>query len=168
MMEKPVIQLRHLSTGYTGKHSVIRVASDINASVYNGELTCLLGANGAGKSTLLRTLSASQPPLAGEVWIAGKRLSDYADKELARLIGIVLTERCEVTNLSVEELVGLGRSPYTGFWGTLAKEGVEIIEKLVERMDMNHIVAQMRELEHYNSEVAKKCPWVPSNTKTER
>ena len=51
---------------------------------------------------------------------------------------------------------------------TLAKEGVEIIEKLVERMDMNHIVAQMRELEHYNSEVAKKCPWVPSNTKTER
>ena len=51
---------------------------------------------------------------------------------------------------------------------TLAKECVEIIEKLVERMDMNHIVAQMRELEHYNSEVAKKCPWVPSNTKTER
>ena len=46
--------------------------------------------------------------------------------------------------------------------------GQEIIEKLVERMDMNHIVAQMRELEHYNSEVAKKCPWVPSNTKTER
>ncbi len=33
---------------------------------------------------------------------------------------------------------------------------------------MNHIVEQMRELEHYNSEVAKKCPWVPSNTKTER
>ncbi len=134
MMEKPVIQLRHLSTGYTGKHSVIRVASDINASVYNGELTCLLGANGAGKSTLLRTLSASQPPLAGEVWIAGKRLSDYADKELARLIGIVLTERCEVTNLSVEELVGLGRSPYTGFWGTLGKEDKRIVSEAIQQV----------------------------------
>lgn len=50
----------------------------------------------------------------------------------------------------------------------LAKEGVEIIEKMVERMDMNHVAAQMRELEHYNSEVAKKCPWVPSNTKKEQ
>ena len=72
--------------------------------------------------------------MAGEVWIAGKRLSDYADKELARLIGIVLTERCEVTNLSVEELVGLGRSPYTGFWGTLGKEDKRIVSEAIQQV----------------------------------
>ena len=47
----------------------------------------------------------------------------------------------------------------------LQKEGVEIIEKLVERMDMNHIVAQMRELEHYNSEVAKNAHGFPLTLK---
>ena len=88
MRGKETIKISRLSTGYSGKHGVIRIATDIDASVYGGELTCLLGANGAGKSTLLRTLSASQPPLSGEVWIGEKRLAEYSDKELAKVVGI--------------------------------------------------------------------------------
>ena len=45
----------------------------------------------------------------------------------------------------------------------LASEGVEIIEKTVELLDLPHIVSQMKDLEQYNQEVAAKCPWVPSN-----
>ena len=58
MKNKATIQIRDLSIGYTGKNQVKVVASGITATIYSGELTCLLGANGVGKSTLLRTLSA--------------------------------------------------------------------------------------------------------------
>ena len=131
MRGKETIKISRLSTGYSGKHGVIRIATDIDASVYGGELTCLLGANGAGKSTLLRTLSASQPPLSGEVWIGEKRLAEYSDKELAKVVGIVLTERCEVENLTVEELVGMGRTDKQIVAEAISQVG---ISKLSHRM----------------------------------
>lgn len=143
MRRKETIRLSRLSTGYWGKHHTVWVATDIEASLYGGELTCLLGANGAGKSTLLRTLSASQPPVSGEIWIGEKRLVEYADKELAKLVGIVLTERCDVENLTVEELVGMGRTPYTGFWGTLRKEDKQIVSEAIGQVGIAKLSGRM-------------------------
>lgn len=143
MRRKETVRLSHLSTGYGEKRNIVRVATDINASIYGGELTCLLGANGAGKSTLLRTLSASQPLVSGEIWIGEKRLTEYTDKELAKLIGIVLTERCEVENLTVEELVGMGRAPYTGFWGTFRKEDKQIISEAMRQVGITNLSNRM-------------------------
>ena len=122
MMNQETIHIRKLTTGYPGKGGTKIVAKDIDATIRSGELTCLLGANGVGKSTLLRTLSAFQPPVGGEIEIMGKKLTDYTDKQLATVIGVVLTEKCSLRNMTVEELVGMGRSPYTGFWGNLSKE----------------------------------------------
>lgn len=127
-MKEPTIQIQSLCTGYrTGKSSVV-VARDMNASIRGGELTCLLGPNGAGKSTLLRTLSAFQPPLGGDIIILGRNLCDYSDKELSKVIGVVLTEKNDLRNMSVQDLVGLGRSPYTGFWGRLSAEDKAQVE----------------------------------------
>ena len=70
------IQLKDLSIGYTEKGTGKKIiAQGINATLYGGQLTCLLGKNGAGKSTLLRTLSAFIPPLEGDVLIEGKILA---------------------------------------------------------------------------------------------
>ena len=95
-MNNKNIELRQLSIGYHGKKDVKTVAKDINATIRQGELTCLLGANGVGKSTLLRTLSAFQPKLGGSIFINGRELSDYSDSERSRLIGVVLTEKPSV------------------------------------------------------------------------
>ena len=84
------------------------MAGPINGAIRSGELTCLLGANGVGKSTLLRTLAAFQPKVDGEVFIEGRSLSDFSDKELSRLIGVVLTEKPDVRNMTVRELVCWG------------------------------------------------------------
>ena len=116
------IRLSGLAIGYPGKHSVKVVAEGITQSIHSGELTCLLGENGAGKSTLLRTLSGFLPALSGEITILGKPLREYREKELATVIGVVLTEKTNLQNMTVTELVGMGRSPYTGFWGRLSAE----------------------------------------------
>lgn len=127
-----MIELKELTIGYAQKNNTKVVASGINATLHSGRLTCLIGANGIGKSTLLRTLSAFQPPLSGEIYIDNESpipLSTLTDKQLSRLIGVVLTEKPDVQNMTVFELVGLGRSPYTGFWGRLNEDDKEVVKE---------------------------------------
>lgn len=143
IMRQNTIHIKDLSIGYPGKSDVKVVADHINAGIHSGELTCLLGANGVGKSTLLRTLSAFQPKLGGEINIVDKEINDYTDKELSTVISVVLTEKCDVRNMTVTELVGLGRSPYTGFWGTLSKEDQGIVEHSISLVRIENLANRM-------------------------
>ena len=111
-----VIRLSHLSVGYSPSLPVI---SGINAVVRSGQLTCLTGENGIGKSTLLKTLTGFLPKLGGELLLDGREVGTFSQRELARQVSIVLTQKPDVQNLTVEEVAGLGRSPYTGFFGRL-------------------------------------------------
>ncbi len=137
------IHLERLSIGYAGKKGKNTVASNIHADICSGELTCLLGSNGVGKSTLLRTLSAFQPPLEGHIFLLGRPVETYTTKQLARTISVVLTERPEVRNLSVNELVGLGRTPYTGFWGLLSEADKTSVEHAIDLVGIRQLAARM-------------------------
>lgn len=125
------ITLHHLTIGYAVKGQQRIVAADINASIRSGELTCLLGQNGIGKSTLLRTLSAFQPALSGDIVLDGQPLTALDAKQLSKKVGVVLTEKPDVRNMSVEEMVGMGRSPYTGFWGSLDATDRQVIDEAI-------------------------------------
>ena len=142
-MKETTIRLRDLSIGYPDKHNTKRVAEHLNASIHSGELTCLLGTNGVGKSTLLRTLSAFQPPLGGTIDLLDRPLSTYDDRQLATVIGVVLTEKSDIRNMTVEELVGLGRSPYTGFWGTLKESDRRIVHEAIARVRIESLAHRM-------------------------
>ena len=142
-MKETTIRLRDLSIGYPDKHNTKRVAEHLNASIHSGELTCLLGTNGVGKSTLLRTLSAFQPPLGGTIDLLDRPLSTYDDGQLATVIGVVLTEKSDIRNMTVEELVGLGRSPYTGFWGTLKEGDRKIVHEAIARVRIESLTQRM-------------------------
>lgn len=137
------IEIRSLSIGYPGKKETKLVAGNIHADIHEGELTCLLGANGIGKSTLLRTLAAFQPKLSGEIRILGKGLEAYTDSELSRIIGVVLTDRLDIRNMTAEELIGLGRSPYTGFWGRLSQEDREIVWQAIGQIRIEDLAHRM-------------------------
>lgn len=143
MKREETIRLASLAIGYTGKHSVKTVAEGITDTIYSGELTCLLGVNGVGKSTLLRTLSGFLPPLSGEIDIMGKPLREYKETDLAKVIGVVLTEKSSLQNMTVEELVGMGRSPYTGFWGRLQKEDLKIVRDAIEMVGITELSERM-------------------------
>lgn len=123
-----MIKLNHLTTGY-GSRVVI---PDINATLVPGELTSLLGPNGVGKSTLLRTLCTFLPPLNGEILLQGRSITTLSNTQLSKLIGVVLTERPDVQNMTVRDMVGMGRSPYTGFWGRLTAEDNQYVTEAME------------------------------------
>lgn len=132
-----------LDTGYQSKNKATVITQNINASLYSGELTCLLGPNGAGKSTLLKTLTAFLPPLGGEIYIEHKALGNYSDAELSKVIGVVLTEKLTLNNMTVEELVGMGRSPYTGFWGRMGDHDRQIVEDSIELVGIGNLKGRM-------------------------
>ena len=134
-----VIRLNNLSIGYNEKPTPKVVAKEINATLKRGELTALIGANGIGKSTLLRTLTNSQPSLSGNIHLQDRELSTYSGGELSRLVSIVLTERIELKNTSVFEIIAMGRAPYTGFWGTLADDDRRKVEDALSLIKINHL-----------------------------
>ncbi len=123
-----------LSTGYGDKV----IASDISVSLQSGQLTVLIGANGSGKSTLLRTLTGSQPAIAGSVKLDGKNISDYRPPELARKLSLVLTDRTGGGGLTVTELVGIGRHPYSGFLGRMSRDDRRIVAEAIEAVGLAH------------------------------
>lgn len=128
----PTIRVRQLTTGYTDGHERKIVTDHLDAELQRGSLVCMLGPNGAGKSTLLRTLSGFQQPLEGEVFLMGRPLPSYSSRELAKLLSVVLTEKPLLENMDVESLVGLGRTPYTDFWGRLGEADHEAIDSAIK------------------------------------
>ena len=130
-----MIELQHLMVGYGEK----AVLSDINQFLREGQMVCLLGANGVGKSTILRTLAGFLPPLSGKVLLNGRDFLSFSLSERSQAVSVVLTERVEVPYMKVVDLVGMGRSPYTGFFGTLSKEDRTIVGEAIEMVGISQL-----------------------------
>lgn len=133
-----MIELQHLTVGY-GKKAIL---SDINQTIESGQLVCLLGANGVGKSTILRTIAGFQPPLYGTILLNEQDMSSFSTAQRSKAISVVLTERIEVPCMNVVDLVGMGRSPYTGFFGTLTKEDKNIIYEAIDMVGISHLATR--------------------------
>lgn len=144
-MSSVALEIIGLSIGYTSKRRSKIVASGIYATLAKGELVALLGRNGAGKSTLLRTLAAYNRPLEGCVRYNGEDIVSLTIEELAKKMAVVLTGAASVANMSVRELVSLGRAPYTGFLGVLNAEDEQAVERAMEIMG----VAELAERDIY-------------------
>lgn len=137
-MMKPnesILEVRNLATGYK-KHVVM---ANLNYSVESPALISLIGPNGAGKSTLLKTLSGEIRPISGCVYIGERSLSAYSRKDISRIIAIVSTEvESSTGGLTVRELVGLGRQPYTGFLGIMSQSDNDIVDFAMQRVNIAH------------------------------
>ncbi len=158
-MKDMILQFDNLSIGYKNGANVSLLHEGLSASLPKGSLTCLLGKNGSGKSTLIRTISCLLPKLSGDVMIAGKTLESYSVQELSRVVGIVLTDRVKSEDITVREVVSLGRSPYTGFFGTLSTQDKEIVDEAMEMIGIQDFadrnVSQLSDGERQKVMIAK-------------
>lgn len=134
-----ILKTEDLSIGYLSKKAKTIVASNIHIELNQGELIGLIGANGIGKSTLLRTLSHVQMPLEGHILIHNKKISEYHALDLAKVMSLVLTEQLTSKNLSVFELIALGRQPYTNWLGNITKEDITVINRAMEQTNIANL-----------------------------
>lgn len=128
-----VLEVHDLSVGY---HKKV-VCQNISFTVGKGECTAIVGVNGIGKSTLLRTLGKLQPSLSGDIRIDGTSISEMKPQHFAMRASVVLTEPVASKNLTVKELVALGRQPYTNWIGSLTTWDKE---KIWEAMDVLQLI----------------------------
>jgi iron complex transport system ATP-binding protein len=139
LSENIVLKTENLTIGYQSKKAQTIVASNIDIAIEKGKLVTILGKNGIGKSTLLRTISKVQEPLNGSVFINKKNIKNYTNKELSSALSLVLTERLPESQITVFELVALGRQPYTNWIDTLSDLDLEKIHWAIEQTEIQHL-----------------------------
>src|SRR5690606_10084917 len=133
MREIRLLKTEALKIGYRSPKKEIVVTKDIDLSVNKNELIAIIGINGAGKSTLLKSLSKNLVPLSGSILLKGKPIDEFSPKQFSETLSLVLTEQSFSKNLSVFELVALGRQPYTNWLGSLTAEDIAVVnEALVQ------------------------------------
>jgi len=127
-----MIQLRNFSIGYG-----LRILLDrVNTSFCRGELTALIGRNGTGKSTLLRAMAGLNGRYEGEILLDGKVLADMLPSESSRMLAFVTTERVRIPNLRCEDVVAIGRAPYTNWIGRMQPEDREMVKNALRSAGM--------------------------------
>lgn len=129
-MDGPLIFAQNLNLGYDGSP----VIKGVHLELMRGEFVAVLGPNAAGKSTLLRGLAGLLRPLEGVAYLNGKEVSRLTSKELARSVGVLLTERVKLGLLTVYDVVALGRYPYTGMMARLSKKDREVVFSVMEEV----------------------------------
>ncbi|HFL3264517.1 TPA: ABC transporter ATP-binding protein [Clostridioides difficile] len=130
-----MLKTNNLSVGYNNNV----VISNINVEVKNGEILCLLGSNGAGKTTLLRSLSKLISPIKGEIYLNGVNINCISRKALSKKMALVLTNRLLGDLMTVQDIVNIGRYPYTGFFGNLSKKDLIMVDEALESVDALHL-----------------------------
>ncbi|MBD9233950.1 MAG: ABC transporter ATP-binding protein [Alistipes onderdonkii] len=128
-----MIRLNDLTIGY-GHRILLQHAS---ATIPAGELVALVGRNGTGKSTLLRAIAGLGERLGGEIRLDGHSLETLLPQQLATTVSFVTTERVRIPNLRCEDVVALGRAPYTNWIGHMQQADRDIVSRSLSLVGMS-------------------------------
>lgn len=118
-----------LQLGYSQEGVRKPLLEDLNFELVAGELTCLLGPNGVGKSTLIKAILGELSPWEGRLLLEQEPISSYSIQDRAKHIAVVLTDPIYPGNLTVGQLVALGRTPHTNWLGKLGDTDRALVEK---------------------------------------
>ena len=127
-----MIELHDFSIGYEER----TLLSEVDATIEKGTLTALIGRNGTGKSTLLRAIAGLNRRYAGRILLDGRSAADMRAAEMARTLAFVTTERTRIANLKCEDVVAIGRAPYTNWIGRMQPQDREIVMRSLASVGM--------------------------------
>jgi len=127
-MKKSTIIAKNLTLGYSNRKPKKAVLENLSFQLFENELTCLLGPNGVGKSTLIKAILGQLKPWNGELTLNEKNIQNFSNGELSKALSVVLSEPVLPGNMTVGQLVALGRIPHTGWTGRLDMHDRDLVE----------------------------------------
>ena len=133
-----MIQFKELTIGYGQR----KLLDQVSAQITEGQLIALLGRNGTGKSTLLRAMMGLEKPQKGAIFLHEKKIAEMKPEKLAQKISFVTTDKVRIANLSCEDVVALGRAPYTNWIGQLQPEDKERVVEAMRLVGMSDYADQ--------------------------
>jgi ribose transport system ATP-binding protein len=156
MMSEPLLEMKGISKSFGGN----LVLSDVDFSLWPGEVHALVGENGAGKSTLMKILSGVLPRDAGSIRLEGREVSISSPHDARRAgISMIFQEHTLAPHLSVAENIFLGVEPagHFGFLNnrTLARRAAAILERHGFPLDPTFRVSRLTRAEKQLVEIAR-------------
>ena len=133
-LQTALLECKNLLVGYNSALETMKIPFDF--SLASGNVVALMGENGCGKSSLLKTFAGLLAPVAGEVSLEGKSLTEWAPRERAQEISLVRMSSAVPPRMSVSEFVRLGRSPYSGIFDSRTEEDKRIVENSMALLDV--------------------------------
>lgn len=121
-------RIKQLTVGYQN----VPVVQDVDVSLAQGEIMTLIGGNGAGKSTILKSIMGQLKPLSGVVCLEENSIHEMAAAKRAQDMAVVLTDRVKGDYMTCEDVVSMGRYPYTGTLGILSSADKEKVRQTME------------------------------------
>ncbi len=122
------IHTDNLTVGYSG----VPLIRDISIGLNRGEILTIIGPNGAGKSTILKSITRQLAALNGTVFLDGSDMKTLSDRALSKKMSVVMTERIHPELMTCEDVVAMGRYPYTGRLGILSDHDREVVHASME------------------------------------
>lgn len=121
-----MIEYKKVALRYTEK-AVLR---DVNLQIQDGEFMVLVGPSGSGKTTMLKMINRLLEPTDGDIYMDGKRIKDYDERELRLSTGYVLQQIALFPNLTVAENIAL--IPEMKGWSKadIEQKTAELLEKV--------------------------------------
>lgn len=128
-----MIEILNVKKVYTDEVKI----GPLNIEIPKAGLTSLIGPNGAGKSTALLMIGRLLNMDEGQIKVANMNVSQSKSQDLAKILTILRQENHFVTRLTVRQLAGFGRFPYSK--GRLTKEDEFIISKYIDFLDLKEL-----------------------------
>lgn len=138
-MERAAAIGKNLTIGYSQGKAKKGVLKNLNFSLSFGKMTCLLGPNGVGKSTLIKAILGELSPWEGQMFLNGKAIASYSNEQLSKQLSVVLTQSVFPGNMTVGQLVALGRIPYTSWTGKLSDHDKQVVKNALEATKITYL-----------------------------
>ena len=132
------ISLQNIRLAYGSRTLLENVSADIPAAT----LTAFLGRNGTGKSSLLRAIAGLNKVSEGEIRLCVRPLAALEAKQLAATVSFVATDKLRIANLTCEQMVALGRAPYTDWLGRMRETDRAAVRRALETVGLTDYAAK--------------------------
>lgn len=137
-MKSTILQTESLSLHY----GALNLFSDVNLSLNKGELVGLFGQNGSGKSSLIELITGSLSPSKGTVFIDNQNIDNLSIHDLASYVSVVYTTQVLSMQMTVQDVVAIGRTPFLGWSGSLSQQDKSKIEWALEAVGISSLIDQ--------------------------
>lgn len=115
------------------------IVHDMQLEIPEGKITAIIGPNGCGKSTTLKAIARILPCAKGSISFKGRDIHSFSHREFAQCLAILTQSPVAPTDLTVQDLVEMGRFPHRSFLGRAAKDDAQHVEWALEQTNLQHL-----------------------------